>query len=65
MKYLTNKKIYFLFVIISLSFLVVSQGFENISFVDIEWVHFIEKFNRDPALYQTAWYFFLNDVWLH
>ena len=38
-------------------------GVENISFQSTKWLHTIEKFNRDPALYQTAWYFFFNDVW--
>ena len=62
-KLLFDNKINLLFFFISLLCLVGMQGVENISFQNTKWLHTIEKFNRDPALYQTAWYFFLNDVW--
>jgi len=41
----------------------IPENFQYISFRSTKWLHTIEKFNRDPALYQTAWYFFLNDIW--
>ena len=44
-------------------FLAVTQGMDNISPFSIKWIHTADKFNRDPSIYQTAWYFFLNDVW--
>ena len=62
-KFLFDNKINLLFFFISLLCLVGMLGVENISFQSIKWLHTIEKFNRDPALYQTAWYFFLNDSW--
>ena len=62
-KFFFENRINFLFLFISLICLVGLQGMENISPLDIEWAHTVNKFNRDPALYQTAWYFFLNDIW--
>ena len=62
-KLVYDNRINFLFLFISLLCLVGMLGIENISFKSIKWLHTIEKFNRDPSLYQTAWYFFLNDGW--
>ena len=62
-KLLFDNKINLFFFIISLLCLVGMQGVENISFQNTKWLHTIEKFNRDPAFQQTAWYFFLNDIW--
>ena len=58
-----NHKINFLFLFISLFCLAVTQGIDNISPLSIKWIHTANQFNRDPSLYQTAWYFFLNDIW--
>ena len=61
-KFFFDNKINLLFLLISLLCLVSMQGMENISPLSIKWAHTIEKFNRDPALYQTAWYFFLKSL---
>jgi len=62
-KFFFDNRINFLFFFISLFFLVVTQGIDNISPLSIKWIHTADKFNRDPSLYQAAWYFFLNDIW--
>jgi len=62
-KFFFENRINFLFLFISLLCLVSMQGMENISPFSIKWTHTADKFNRDPAIYQTAWYFFLNDIW--
>ena len=60
-KFFFDNSINLLFFLISLLCLVGMLGVENISFQSTKWLHTIEKFNRDLALNQTAWYFFLND----
>ena len=62
-KFFFNYRINFLFLFISFLFLVITQGMNNISPLSIKWIHTADQFNRDPSLYQTAWYFFLNDIW--
>jgi len=62
-KFFFNNRINFLFLFISFLFLVTTQGMDNISPFSVKWIHTANQFNRDPSLYQTAWYFFLNDIW--
>ena len=62
-KFFFENRINFLFLFISLLFLAVTQGMDNISPFSIKWIHTADKFNRDPSMYQTAWYFFSNDIW--
>jgi len=62
-KFFFDNSINLFFFLISLLCLVGMLGVENISFQNTKWLHTIEKFNRDPAFQQTAWYFFLNDIW--
>ena len=62
-KFFFDNSINLFFFLISLLCLVGMLGVENISFQNTKWLHTIEKFNHDPAFQQTAWYFFLNDIW--
>ena len=63
MKFVLKNKIYLLFLIISFFCIIIMQGWDNLSFQNTKWIHNVEKFNQDPAIYQTAWYFFSNDIW--
>ena len=54
-----DKKIYFLFLVISFFFLASVIGLENISVTKTEWLHH----GNDSTLPQMSWFFFKNDVW--
>ena len=59
MKLDQDKKIYFLFLVISFFFLASIVGLENISVTSTEWLHH----GNDSTLPQMSWFFFKNDVW--
>ena len=54
-----DKKIYFLFLILSFLFLVSSIGLENILVTKTEWLHH----GNDSSLPHMGWFFFKNDIW--
>ena len=58
-KILFDQRINYFFLLISFIFLIITIGFENISFQSVQWLHD----GNESAIEQTAWYFFRNDVW--
>tara|TARA_B100000427_G_scaffold153489_1_gene127816 strand:- start:242 stop:1477 length:1236 start_codon:yes stop_codon:yes gene_type:complete len=59
MNFTQDKRIYFLFSVISFSFLASIIGLENISVTKTEWLHH----GNDSTLPQMSWFFFKNDIW--
>ncbi len=57
-KFFFDNRINFLFLFISLIFLICIIGYNNIFFQNTKWLYLGE-----PAMHQLGWHFFKNDIW--